>query len=134
MGMRRGTDDPQYATHEAYFKQYAETHDMLVLENVTEYKKELVESNLHPKGAWGIESVCIDPRHFGLGVGRARGYFICWRKTALVWDAPFDLASFLTCLMARPGLKAQDYFWQDLPKTKLSAAEDTVLLSLIVSH
>lgn len=108
---------------------------MLILENVTEYlKKNLWKPTCTPRGGWGIESAQIDPRMFGMGVGRARSYFICYRKSALVWDHAIDLEEFLTCLMARPALKAQSYFWQDLPKTKLSAAEDTVLLLLIVTH
>jgi len=134
MGRRRGTSDPQYASHEAYFKQYSMSHNMLIRENVPEYQKTLLEASLHPKGGWGIESAQIDPRMFGMSVGRARSYFICYRKSALVWDPAIDLEEFLTCLMARPAMTAQSYFWQDLPKTKLSAAEDTVLLLLIVTH
>ena len=127
MGKRLGTEDVQYKTHVKYFEEYPDNHDLLCLENVTEYKQELVESNLKQHGDWKVASVKLDPRHFGLGVGRARIYLLCWRQNKLKWDAPFTLSSFVTSLMARPHLLAEDYFWRKLPRGILTSAEDPVL-------
>ncbi|CAK9049338.1 PABC domain-containing protein [Durusdinium trenchii] len=100
MGKRLQEQDIAFATHEQYYKEYTKCNDLLILENVPEYKEKLVASHLGP--SWAMDSTRLDPRIFGMGVSRPRVYIICWRKNVLKWAADFRLDEFVRALAAKP--------------------------------
>ncbi|CAK9034396.1 PABC domain-containing protein [Durusdinium trenchii] len=126
MGKRLQEQDIAFATHEQYYKEYTKCNDLLILENVPEYKEKLVASHLGP--SWAMDSTRLDPRIFGMGVSRPRVYIICWRKNVLKWTADFRLDEFVWALAAKPVLTAGNYFWQKIPETTLTAAEERNLM------
>ena len=97
--------------------------DVLFIENVTEYPRSVVESHLGPE--FEVQDVQIDPRNLGLGVGRARSFFVAYRKDKVMWNAEYSLTSFLECISSKAVLSAKNYFWQSHPKDQLSDAEDS---------
>ena len=130
MGKRLQEQDIAFATHEQYYKEYTKCNDLLILENVPEYKEKLVASHLGP--SWAMDSTRLDPRIFGMGVSRPRVYIICWRKNVLKWTADFRLDEFVRALAAKPVLTAGNYFWQKIPETTLTAAEELQPNDLLV--
>ena len=130
MGKRLQEQDIAFATHEQYYKEYTKCNDLLILENVPEYKEKLVASHLGP--SWAMDSTRLDPRIFGMGVSRPRVYIICWRKNVLKWTADFRLEEFVRALAAKPVLTAGNYFWQKIPETTLTAAEELQPNDLLV--
>eukprot|EP00435_Cladocopium_sp_Y103_P053222 s1327_g17.t1 len=99
MGNELHEEDVEFATHEAFYEQYPKVADVLFIENVTEYPRSTVESNLGPRFA--VEDVQVDPRNVGLGMGRARSFFLAYRKDKIKWNAEFSLSSFLECLSSK---------------------------------
>lgn len=124
--------DLGFDTHEAFYKKYPVVADVLFIENVTEYPKDVIQKRLG-KG-WSIEEVQVDPRNLGLGMGRARSFFIAYNNEKIEWDADYTLKSFLECLSSKSVLTAQNYFWQNLPEDHLSQAEDSCLQFVGVIH
>ena len=122
--------DLGFDTHEAFYKNYASIADVLFIENVTEYPRHVIQSRLG-KG-WSIEDVQVDPRNLGLGMGRARSFFVAYRNDKIEWNADYSLESFLECLSSKSALTARNYFWQKLPEDHLSSAEDSCLISLAI--
>ena len=122
MGKMLGNQDKTYPTHEEFYNRYPDQCDLFVIENVPEYPKQTVEKGLG-KG-FKVQHVTLDPRNLGMGVGRARSYFVAWRTSKIKWTASFSLAEFLDCLSCKPVLTARNYFWQSHPKDVLTDAED----------
>ena len=125
MGLGLKEMDAGFNTHEAFYKQYAKVCDVLTIENVTEYPRKVVEEHLGPN--WSIQHVQVDPRNVGLGMGRARSFFVAYRNDRIQWNAKYSLESFLECLSSKSALSAGSYFWQNHPEDKLSKPEDSCL-------
>lgn len=125
MGLGLKEMDVGFKTHEAFYKQYAKVCDVLTIENVTEYPRDVVQKHLGPN--WSIQDVQVDPRNVGLGMGRARSFFIAYRNDKIQWNATYSLESFLECPASKSALSAGNYFWQNHPEDKLSQAEDSCL-------
>lgn len=125
MGKQQRTLDPVWKVHEAFFDLAGKTADCIILENVTEYRE--FKQELGP--SWEVTSARIDPRHFGFGAARPRLYAVCFRRDRLQWNPcpSMSLHSLLSCLLARPNMKAEDFYWQDLPQAKLTASEESWL-------
>ena len=123
MGKELHEKDVEFKTHEAFYEQYPVVTDVLFIENVTEYPRSVVESHLGPE--FEVQDVQIDPRNLGLGVGRARSFFVAYRKDKVMWNAEYSLTSFLECISSKAVLSAKNYFWQSHPKDQLSDAEDS---------
>ena len=122
MGRRRKEQDISFRTHEKYYQEYGKSNSVLIVENVTEYSEEIVAARLGP--SWRIQATRLDPRIFGMGVSRPRLYMICYDSDHVRWDADFTLNEFVTALAAKPVLTARDYFWEKVPKTRLTNAEE----------
>lgn len=128
MGLQKKKNDPVFQVHKAYYLVAGSTSDLMLLENVTEYDEiGTIEEFLGKK--WGVASARVDPRNFGYGASRPRMYAICWNKEKLQWskNPALSLESLLNLLLARPRMAARDFFWQDLPKSKLTASEEARL-------
>lgn len=125
MGKGLRERDLGFDTHEAFYKKYPSVADVLFIENVTEYPRDVIQSRLG-KG-WSLQEVQVDPRNLGLGMGRARSFFIAYKNEKIEWAADYSLQSFLECLSSKSVLTARSYFWQKHPEDKLSQAEDSWL-------
>lgn len=127
MGRRRKEQDISFRTHEKYYQEYGKSNSVLIVENVTEYSEEIVAARLGP--SWRIQATRLDPRIFGMGVSRPRLYMICYDSDHVRWDADFTLNEFVTALAAKPVLTARDYFWEKVPKKRLTNAEEQNLMA-----
>ena len=78
MGRQTGEDDPRFATHENFYESMKRIHEIMLIENVPEYKVSIAVKHLG--SAWELESTVIDPRHFGVPASRARLYILAWRR------------------------------------------------------
>ena len=123
MGKELHEKDEEFNTHKAFYEQYPVIADVIFIENVTEYPRSTVESHLGPD--FDVQDVQVDPRNVGLGVGRARSFFVAYKKDKIKWNAEYSLTSFLECISSKSVLKAKNYFWQSHPKDQLSDAEDS---------
>ena len=121
MGKRLQTEDLAFKTHESLYQNVAPGVDIQIVENVCEYRHELVKKKLGPQ--WETKSIQLDPRIFGLPAARARRYIIAWKKTALRWSEDFSLERMLDCLTSQVGMDALKYWWLDLPATDLTSSE-----------
>lgn len=121
MGRRQQDLGPSFVVHKAFFKNMRNSkNSIVVVENVPEYSEALVQRELGCE--WALESVRLDPRVLGLPTSRARVFMLCWKKNEVLWNAPFTLTSFIHCLRSRVVMNAGNYFFLDLPKTKLTPA------------
>ncbi|CAK9069537.1 unnamed protein product [Durusdinium trenchii] len=59
-----------------------------------------------------------------MGCARARVFMVAYRTDKLVWDAPFGLNELVECLRGRVVMTAKDYYYMDLPRVKLSDANE----------
>jgi len=126
MGKGLHEKDLEFNTHESFYEQYPVIADVLFIENVTEYPRSVVESHLGPGfEVQEVQDVQVDPRNVGLGVGRARSFFVAYKKEKIMWNAEYSLTSFLECISSKSVLSARNYFWQSHPKDQLSDAEDS---------
>lgn len=122
MGKRLKDRDPQFVSHQSFYREYARKHDVIFVENVTEYSETLVQQCLGQE--FEIRSIRICPRNLGLGVARARVYMVAFRSSKIVWSSPYSLEDFADAVASRVFLDAYNYFWQRAPKSILSKAED----------
>ena len=127
MGNRKGTNDTRFETHNRFYSEYSRECDVLVVENVVEYGEDITKSALGP--SWAVTSICFDPRNVGMGIARARIYLLCWKTNKVTWTAPFSLKELLESLASRHVLTARNYFWQKLPATVLTSAEERCQVS-----
>ena len=71
MGKRKKQNGQYHHTHVAYFRNMKNSkNSILLIENVTEYKEDLVKKELGPE--WTLVSIRMDPRCLGLPCSRAR--------------------------------------------------------------
>ena len=125
MGERNGTNDVVFKVHEKYYKVVGFYADLLVLENVVEYKMETTASQ-HLGDEWSVKAFSVDPRLFGLGCARARTYGIAIRKSKLVWSTKISIEKVLEALKQQPLMQADDFFFlHKTPQRKLTDSEDT---------
>lgn len=129
MGLKTKEAHPQFASHESYYEQYKKVSDIMIVENVVEYGSAITKERLGPERE--VQSLCVDPRNFGLGVARARIYMLCWNTKRVRWDSPLTLAELLDAVASRRVLTAKNYFWQRRPCSLLSDAEDPWLQRML---
>lgn len=125
MGRRRKTADPAFQTHTAFYDNFAVDEDLNIIENVTEYGHEIVETALGP--AFAVKFVKLDPRVLGMGASRARVFIVAIRRSKLRWKKGFSLTDFIDALTSQVVLHSGDYWWQNLPVAKLSPSDETWL-------
>ena len=124
MGKRLKEGDKTFLTHKAFFDNFPDHHDVLIVENVSEYDPEIVARHLGD--SWNIHPVVVDPRCFGVAASRTRVYVLCWRKSAVQWTLDgVSLEDILDCFTAKPIGRALDWWWMDLPKSKLTEAQES---------
>ena len=111
MGKRKEQNGQYHHTHVAYFRNMKNSkNSILLIENVTEYKEDLVKKELGPE--WTLVSIRMDPRCLGLPCSRARVFMVCWKVKEVRWTAPFTLYSFVGALCSRVVMNAGHYFWK----------------------
>ena len=123
MGRRLQTADPSFQTHGAYYQNVATTQDLDIIENVPEYNSGIVKKALGP--AFSVTCVKLDPRILGLGVARARVYYIAIRTSKLQWKPGFSIDQFMDALTSKVTLGSMDYWWKKLPPQLLSDSDET---------
>ena len=96
-------------------------NDALLIENVPEYKQELVQSQLPDD--WSTRGCVIDPRQFGLPAARARVYIIAWRNSKVAWRPDINLEDIIEALTASVIKDASIFFWKSCPQSHLSTAQ-----------
>ena len=125
MGLRKKEHGKSQICHKAYYDNMKASQNwILVIENVPEYEERVVHRALGNKD-WKLESVRIDPRVLGFGASRARLYIVAYRQDKLDWVGPWTLTSFVEILRARVKMTAHNYFWMQLPKSKLTPSNET---------
>lgn len=126
IGKREQERSTAFATHEAYFEKIAPANDLIIVENVPEYKESLVLSILNRGNAkeWACHSIRLDPRFLGMGVARARVFMVIFKTDKLKWCNDISLESLATCLASKNIMTADSYFWEKLPRTVLTDAEE----------
>ncbi|CAK9061767.1 unnamed protein product, partial [Durusdinium trenchii] len=122
MGKKEGVSSPAFKTHEGFYRQAPLMADVLILENVTEYSPELVQSQLGK--SWTLQHCKIDPRLFGLPAARARIYLIAYKHDIVSWRQEVSLELVLGALASRVVRDAGMYTWMSLPPMTLSAAQE----------
>ena len=125
MGKKLGEKDAAFLTHKAYYEQAPKVADVILVENVTEYPPETVSTHLGPE--FTLNFCKIDPRLFGLPASRARIFLIAYRHSVVRWRPDVSLDSVLGALVSRVVSTADMYFWMKLPKSILTAAQETWL-------
>ena len=69
MGKRLQEEGPSYPVHKAFYKSMKKSkHQVVVIENVPEYKDELVKQCLG--SSWTVMTTRVDPRSLGFGSAR----------------------------------------------------------------
>ena len=122
MGKKEGVSSPAFKTHDKFYRQAPLMADVLILENVTEYSPELVQSQLGK--SWTLQHCKIDPRLFGLPAARARIYLIAYKHDIVSWRQEVSLELVLGALASRVVRDAGMYTWMSLPPMTLSAAQE----------
>lgn len=102
----------------------------MVIENVPEYKAEIIERELGKQ--WSIKHCVIDPRVLGVPACRTRLYAIAWKHAEVNWRNDIIMEDVIEVLTSRVVGNAGAFFWDDLPKTQLRPAQDFWLHWLIV--
>ena len=120
MGKKKGTSDPDFKCHKEYYKKIEFTHSAMLLENVPEYKKEIILSALGKE--WSLKSLVIDPRVLGIPAARSRVYALAWRHTKVNWRSEVSLDSIVEALTSQVVADASIFHWRDIPPDNLSPA------------
>ena len=123
MGKRKMMDDPLFICHERYYQQAGYLADLLIVENVPQYKPELVRQKLG--NAWTVKHCIIDPRLFGLPAARSRIFLLCYKHKRVTWRKEVSLETVLSALTSQVTADASMYLWRKLPPSALSKAKDT---------
>ena len=100
----------------------AKRHWVNVIENVTEYQIDVISKNLGP--GFEIRSARLDPRIFGVPAARARLYALAINREKVQFAPWFDLEDFIDILTSRVVMSFHSYWWMDIPRSNLSAAEE----------
>ena len=133
MGYGLGEEDERFQCHEKYYEQAERSAMINFIENVPEYPVEdMVTRYLNhgdPHGPWRTNYARLDPRVFGFGSARPRVYAITYDSRMVQWDKLFGFIDVLLALRAQPLMEAKDFFWLNLPPTKLSSSEETLFWS-----
>lgn len=136
MGTGEGVASEKYIVHRKYYETVPTQADVLIIENVPEYRmEEIIKHELGP--GWGCFAMTIDPRIFGLGTSRPRVYGICWKKSSVRVDPAFDLTSIIEGLKALPRMSANDFFFQKMAPSGLApcyAAKLKYVLNTCLQH
>eukprot|EP00435_Cladocopium_sp_Y103_P057869 s1201_g20.t1 len=79
MGLQTGVSDPKFVTHKRFYENFKRMSDVMLIENVPEYRKSIAQEHLGE--GWDLEmSAVIDPRLFGVPAARARLYMLAFNK------------------------------------------------------
>lgn len=127
MGKKEGVDSIHFLCHEKYYEQASIKADVLILENVPQYRPALVASKLGQQ--WSMQHCIIDPRILGLPCARTRIYLVCYKKNKVTWMSGISLNSVLGALTSRVKADASMYLWKKLKPATLTPAKDTCLLA-----
>ena len=130
MGLGLGEEDERFQCHEKFYEQAERNASIHVIENVPEYPVENMVTRYSnhgdPNGPWKTNYARLDPRLFGFGSARPRVYAVAYDSRVVTWDKLFGFIDVLLALRAQPLMEAKDFFWLDLPPTKLSNSEETL--------
>ena len=119
MGLITGELHPAHECHEVYYKNMKRSQpDVLIIENVVEYKLETAQSRLGRR--YSCFDVCIDPRLFGFPTARARRYIVALKKCTVAWNPNISLHDVILCLRRQPIMSPMDYFFMPVPPTLLT--------------
>lgn len=130
MGNRLQTKDVQFETHEAMYENISPNVDIQIIENVPEYEEKGYEQSLACQKLgedFDGKSFKIDPRVLGLPTARARVYILAWKKAKFSWSPDFSLMEFLDVVTSQVTLDASEYWWMDIPRTKLTPSTEANL-------
>ena len=120
MGLLTGELHPAHECHEVYYKNMKRSQpDVLIIENVVEYKLETAQSRLGRR--YSCFDVCIDPRLFGFPTARARRYIVALKKCTVAWNPNISLHDVILCLRRQPIMSPMDYFFMPVPPTLLTS-------------
>lgn len=124
MGKQLKEEDAKFKVHRAYWAQAAESAEIHIIENVTEYQLEdYVQRFLGP--TWECFAAKVDPRLWGFATSRPRVYGIAWNTSKLEQDVNFPFEQVIEALRARPVMTAADFAWMSLPKSRLPPGQAT---------
>ena len=116
MGNRTGALHPAHASHETYYAIQKDKHkgsNLLIIENVCEYEEQTIQQSLGPH--WEVQSICLDPRLFGIPAARARRFAVCVRKAVLRWNNEFTLSQLLEAMTCKTVMSMNHFFWLKKP-------------------
>ena len=130
MGPGKRENGKSFETHTSYYRSAATLCQVLVIENVPEYGRQVIQDQLGPM--WSIKTMVIDPRIFGVCVARSRQYAICWKSEEVTWRQDVSLEKIIELLTSTAEATAISCFWQDLPKSSLTDAQALWLLSTVI--
>ena len=121
MGKQLRESDPCFKTHQSYYEQVKPLVDVMLIENVPEYKPCVIQKELGPE--WQMESAVVDPRVFGVAASRSRLYAICWKTETVTWRADVKMKEVIDLLTSSVVAEAGTFYWKDLPKSKLTESQ-----------
>ena len=122
IGKRHGEDSAAFQTHRAHYASAKKLCNVMIIENVPEYKAEIIERELGKQ--WSIKHCIIDPRVLGVPACRTRLYAIAWKHAEVNWRNDLIMEDVIEVLTSRVVGNAGAFFWDDLPKTQLRPAQD----------
>eukprot|EP00439_Symbiodinium_sp_Y106_P029059 s6649_g3.t1 len=129
MGLRTAQEHKAYACHETFYRnEVRKGTDIILVENVCEYKLETVQSRLGKK--YRCIDACIDPRAFGYRTARARRYVVALKQASVTWNPDISLHDVLLKLRRRPVMPLKQFFFMKPPVQKLSAWHVARLIGL----
>lgn len=117
MGSKRGTADARYVTHTSYY-QNKDLFDALLVENVPEYRVEVIKSELGDK--WLTKHCILDPRVFGVAAARTRLYCIAYHSERVTWREDVVLEEVIDQLTSSVVATAGSFYWDTLPASILT--------------
>ena len=121
MGKQLRESDPCFKTHQSYYKQVKSLVDVMLIENVPEYKPSVIQKELGPE--WQIQSAVVDPRVFGVAASRSRLYAICWKTETVTWRDDVKMEEVIDLLTSSVVADAGSFYWKHLLKSQLTDAQ-----------
>lgn len=109
-GRRRRTDDPRFRVHQCWLAlQLQVAPAIIVFENVDIYDLWILRENF-ANASWELRACILDPRNFGVPMGRPRLYAIIVNKGRAAWKSAAPLHVMLQQLTAVPTMPISAFF------------------------
>jgi len=109
-GKRHGVTDHRFFPHQIWLSFVLQMAPwVVVFENVDTYDLWVLAENCDHK-LWHLQACLLDPRDFGISMGRLRLYAVLLYKPRVMWNTSTPFHGLLSQLMASPVMGIADFF------------------------